>query len=75
MRGRLLCINCYLPRHSKHNYEEGLRVMVFKATFNNISVILWKSVLHVEETGVLGENHKIMKKKVGIIQKLEAHPG
>jgi len=28
--------------------------MVFKATFNNISVILWRSVLLVEETG---ENH------------------
>jgi hypothetical protein len=31
--------------------------MVFKATFNNISVILWRSVLLVEETGVTGENH------------------
>jgi hypothetical protein len=26
-------------------------VMVFNATFNNISVILWQSVLLVEETG------------------------
>ena len=25
--------------------------MVFNATFNNISVILWRSVLLVEETG------------------------
>jgi hypothetical protein len=32
-------------------------VMVFNATFNNISVILWRSVLLVEETGVPGENH------------------
>ena len=31
--------------------------MVFSATFNNISVILWWSVLLVEETGVPGENH------------------
>ena len=31
--------------------------MVFKATFNNISVISWMSVLLVEETGVPGENH------------------
>jgi len=31
--------------------------MVFSATFNNISVILWQSVLLVEETGVPGENH------------------
>ena len=32
--------------------------MVFKATFNNISVILWRSVLFMEETGVLRENHQ-----------------
>jgi energy-converting hydrogenase Eha subunit E len=31
-----------------------LGVMVFNATFNNISVISWRSVLLVEETG---ENH------------------
>ena len=30
---------------------------VFNATFNNISVISWRSVLLVEETGRLGENH------------------
>ena len=29
-----------------------VRVMVFNATFNNISVILWQSALLVEETGV-----------------------
>jgi hypothetical protein len=34
--------------------------MVFDATFNNISVISWQSVLLVEETGGLGENHKPM---------------
>jgi hypothetical protein len=32
--------------------------MVFNATFNNISVISWRSVLLVEETGVHGENHR-----------------
>jgi hypothetical protein len=31
--------------------------MVFHATFNNVSVILWLSVLLVEETKVPGENH------------------
>jgi len=31
--------------------------MVFNATFHNISVILWRSVLLVEETRVPGENH------------------
>jgi hypothetical protein len=32
-------------------------VMVFNATFNNISVISWQSVLLVEETEVHGENY------------------
>ena len=31
--------------------------MVFNATFNNISVIWWRTVLLVEETGVPDENH------------------
>ena len=30
-----------------------VRAMVFNATFNSISVISWRSVLLVEETGVL----------------------
>ena len=32
--------------------------MVFNATFNNISFILLRSVLLVEETEVPGENHR-----------------
>jgi hypothetical protein len=32
--------------------------MVFNATFNNISVISWWSILLVEETRVPGENHR-----------------
>jgi hypothetical protein len=32
--------------------------MVLNATFNNISVITWQSVLLVEKTEVLGENHR-----------------
>jgi hypothetical protein len=35
----------------------SVRVMVFNATFNNILVISWLSVLLVEETGVPGENN------------------
>jgi len=31
--------------------------MVLNATFNNISVISWRSILLVEETEVLRENH------------------
>jgi hypothetical protein len=40
-----------------HNYLR-VRVMVFNATFNNISVILWRSVFLVEETWALGENQQ-----------------
>jgi hypothetical protein len=43
-----------------HPHQQWLglaRVMVLNATFNNISVISWRSVL-VEETGVPGENHR-----------------
>jgi hypothetical protein len=39
-------------------FRFGFRFMVFNATFNNISVISWRSVLLVEETGVPGENHR-----------------
>ena len=34
--------------------------MVFKSTFNNISVISCQSVLLVEETGVHRENHRLV---------------
>jgi hypothetical protein len=33
--------------------------MVFNTTFNTISVIVWRSVLLVEETGVPGENQRL----------------
>ena len=36
----------------------GGRVIVLSATFNNISVISWRSVLLLEETAVPGENHR-----------------
>ena len=36
--------------------ELWVRVMVFNATFNNISVVSWQSVLLV---GVLGEHHRL----------------
>jgi hypothetical protein len=39
--------------------EDGLVwFMVFDATFNNISVLSWRSVLLVEETRVNGEKHR-----------------
>ena len=34
-----------------------IRIMVFNVHFNNISVISWRSVLMVEETGGHGGNH------------------
>jgi hypothetical protein len=40
--------------------------MVFNATFNNISVISWQSVLLVEETGSPGENHPIIENRLKI---------
>jgi hypothetical protein len=47
-------------RNSVSIFNIGLVLvfMVFNATFNNISVISWRSVLLVEETGVPGENHR-----------------
>ena len=35
-----------------------VRIMMFNATFTNISVISWRSVILLEETGVLWENHR-----------------
>jgi hypothetical protein len=34
-----------------------VRVMLFNATFNNISIISWQSVLLVGESGVPRKNH------------------
>jgi len=35
----------------------GFGFTVFNATFNNISVIPWQSILWEKETGVPGEDH------------------
>ena len=45
------CINTLV-----HTFWVGF--MVFNATFKSISVILWQSVLLVEEFGEPGENHR-----------------
>jgi hypothetical protein len=39
-------------------------IMVFNATFNNISVISWRSVLLVEEAGIPGEYHRPVTDKL-----------
>ena len=41
----------------------GVKVMVCNATFNNITVISWRSVLLVEETGILREKHRSTYRK------------
>ena len=46
----------YLPY--TYNAFDMSWFMVLNATFNNISVIFWWSVLLVEETRVHGENHQ-----------------
>ena len=43
--------------NQKMHFSISVCLMVFNATFNNISVISWRSVLLVEETGVPEENH------------------
>ena len=55
----------YMIKHT-HNFNNiekkntGVRVMVmvFNATFNNISVLSCRSDLLVDETGVTGENQR-----------------
>jgi hypothetical protein len=49
---------CFEKYNTKKNVFKRVRVMVYNAIFNNISVILWLSVLFVEETGVPEENHR-----------------
>jgi hypothetical protein len=44
------------------NYNDRVRVMVFNATFNNISAISWLPVLLVDETGLPIENNRPGKK-------------
>ena len=48
----------FVVSKKKIKCECRVRVMVFNATFNNISVISWRSILLVEETGIPGENHQ-----------------
>jgi hypothetical protein len=40
-----------------NSFRESL-VLVFNPTFNNISIISWRSVLLMEDTGVSGVNHR-----------------
>ena len=52
------------PQNDKTSAAQAKKVGQFHkklgldATFNNISVIFWQSILLVEETGVPRENHR-----------------
>jgi len=56
IRLKIKLLKVFLPVNSTVCF--GL--MVFNATFNNISAISWLSVLLVEETGVPGENNSLV---------------
>jgi hypothetical protein len=53
-----MSLDVIASKKRKKNTSKGVRVMVFNATVNNISVLSWQSVLLVEETGVPRENHR-----------------
>ena len=54
-----LTILCSKQNTARQNEVYGKMVgfMMYNATFNNIAVISWRSVVLVEETGVPGKNH------------------
>ena len=56
----VLLLRCilFITQSDKMYHFNTSRGMLFNATFNNISVISWQSVLLVEETRVPGENHR-----------------
>jgi hypothetical protein len=47
----------HIEKEKQRGILRDVGLMVFNATFNNISVISWWSVLLVEETAGPGENH------------------
>jgi hypothetical protein len=49
---------CVIMVHNTDIFVYLFVLMVFNATFNNISIISWRSVLLVEETGGPGENQR-----------------
>jgi hypothetical protein len=49
-------VNINVSRHTL--FGQSVWLMVFNATFNNISVTSWRSVLLVEETRVPEEPHR-----------------
>ena len=59
---RKVGVQTFKTDKQKKTQIEMVWFMVFNATFNNISVIPWRSVLLVGETGVPEENHRPVAK-------------
>ena len=59
-RGQVSVFIVEIIHSSSSKIKLGIRFMsmAFNATFDDISVIFWRSVLLMEETGVPGENHR-----------------
>jgi hypothetical protein len=58
LMNQFLWISWTMSNHEIQNSQGWFRDMMFNATFNNISVISWRLVLLVKETGVPRENHR-----------------
>ena len=59
---RIIWQNVFYAQHYCSSTVYWVRVIVFNAMINNISVISWWSGLLVEETGVPGNNHDLRLK-------------
>jgi hypothetical protein len=57
-RLRIYPISNVLELKSTYLYKGVMGFMVFKATFNNISVLSWRTISLVEEIGVPAENQR-----------------
>ena len=57
-------LNYCIAIYNIPSFGLGVKVMVFNATFNNISVISWRFVLLVEETRVSEENQQQVTDKL-----------
>ena len=53
------CVNLSVTINDKIQFDDGLWCLMPLSTIPGISVLSWRSVLLVEETGVPGENHNI----------------
>jgi hypothetical protein len=69
-----LCNQCLSPLPRGIDSRFRVRVIVFNDTFNNISVILWRSVLFGEETGGPGEKHRSVTNHWQTLSRNVVHP-